>query len=98
MDIKFNNKIGSIPELAWKYNYILAYYRADRVFQAEQPRYIEKIQLKESYELTEFPRNEFVKYLLDLKMAEAWARNNNKAEKADEIHAWFVQLERQRNI
>ena len=36
---------------------------------------------------------EFVKYLLDLKMTEALARSNNKAEKADEIHAWFAQLE-----
>ena len=93
LDIKLNNKIDSIPELTWKYNYILAYYKADRVFQAEQPKHIEKVQLKDSYELTEFPRMEFVKYLLDLKMTEALARSNNKAEKADEIHAWFAQLE-----
>lgn len=81
-----------------KYHYILAYHSADRVFRTEQPKHIEKVQLQDYYGLTEFPRNEFVKYLLELKMAEAWARNNNKAEKADEIHAWFVQLERQRNI
>lgn len=93
MDINLNNKIDSIPELAWKYNYILAYYKADRVFQAEQPRHVEKVQLKDSYELTEFPRTEFVKYLLDLKMTEALARTGNKTEKADEIHAWFVQLD-----
>lgn len=94
LDIKFNNNIDSIPELACKYNYILAYYKADRVFQAEQPKHVEKVQFKDSYELTEFPRNEFVKYLLDLKMTEALARTNNKAEKADEIHAWFAGLER----
>lgn len=91
--IKFNSKIDIIPELACKYNYILAYYTADRVFHAEQPSHVEKVQLKDSYELTEFPRNEFVKYLLDLKMTEALARSNNKIEKADEIHAWFMQLE-----
>lgn len=91
--IKFNSKIDSIPELACKYNYILAYYTADRVFHAEQPSHVEKVQLKDSYELTEFPRNEFVKYLLDLKMTEALAKSNNKIEKADEIHAWFMQLE-----
>ena len=93
LDIKLNNKIDSIPELTWKYNYILAYYKADRVFQAEQPKHIEKVQLKDSYELTEFPRMEFVKYLLDLKMTEALARSNKKAEKADEIGVWFAQLE-----
>lgn len=94
LDIKLNNNIDSIPELACKYNYILAYYKADRVFQAEQPKHVEKVRFKDSYELTEFPRNEFVKYLLDLKMTEALARTNNKAEKADEIHAWFAGLER----
>lgn len=43
--------------------------------------------------MEEFPRNEFVKYLLDLKMTEALARNNKKVEKADEIQAWFEKLE-----
>lgn len=93
LDIKLNNKIESIPELADKYHYILAYYDAARVFQAEQPRQIEKVKLQDYYGLTEFPRKEFVKYLLDLKMTEALARNNNKTEKADEIQTWFVKLE-----
>lgn len=78
MEIKFNHNIDKIPELAEKHHYILAYYEADRVFYAEQPKHVEKVQLKNYYELTEFPRIEFVKYLLDLKMTEALARNNNK--------------------
>lgn len=93
LDIKLNNKIESIPELADKYHYILAYYDAARVFQVEQPRQIEKVKLQDYYGLTEFPRKEFVKYLLDLKMTEALARNNNKTEKADEIQTWFAKLE-----
>lgn len=93
LDIKLNNKIESIPELADKYHYILAYYDAARVFQAEQPRQIEKVKLQDYYGLTEFPCKEFVKYLLDLKMTEALARNNNKTEKADEIQTWFAKLE-----
>ena len=93
LDIKLNNKIESIPELADKYHYILAYYDAARVFQVEQPRQIEKVKLEDYYGLTEFPRKEFVKYLLDLKMTEALARNNNKTEKADEIQTWFAKLE-----
>lgn len=93
LDIKLNNKIESIPELADKYHYILAYYDAARVFQAERPRQIEKVKLQDYYGLTDFPRKEFVKYLLDLKMTEALARNNNKTEKADEIQTWFAKLE-----
>ncbi len=93
LDIKLNNNIDKIPKLAEEYHYILVYYEADRVFYAEQPRHIEKVQLKDYYELTEFPRIEFVKYLLDLKMTEALARNNNKTKKADEIKDWFTKLE-----
>lgn len=93
LEIQFSNKAKSISKLAEEYHYILAYYRADRVFQAEQPKHVEKVQLKDYYGLNEFPRNEFVKYLLDLKMTEALARNNKKTEKADEIRAWFEKLE-----
>lgn len=94
LDIQFNIKTNNIVALAGKYHYIVAYYRADRVFHAEQPKHVEKIALKDYYGLNEFPRNEFVKYLLDLKMTEALAaRNNKKKEKADEIQAWFEKLE-----
>lgn len=93
LDIKLNNNIDEIPELAEKHHYILAYYEADRMFCAEQPKHVEKVQLKDYYELTEFPRIDFVKYLLDLKMTEALARNNNKIQKADEIKDWFAELE-----
>ncbi len=93
LDIKLNNKIDDIPELAEKNHYILAYYKTERVFQAEQPKHVEKVELRDYYELTEFPRNEFVKYLLDLKMTEALARSKGKTEKADEIQGWFTKLE-----
>ena len=71
LDIQFNKKAGDITALTEKYHYILAYYKADRIFEAEQPRHVEKVQLKDKYGLTEFPRNELVKYLLALKMTEA---------------------------
>ena len=47
LDIKLNNKIDSISERADNYNYILAYYEAARIFQAEQPKHVEKVQLKD---------------------------------------------------
>ena len=81
LEIKFNIEAGHIFTLKDKYHYILAYYRADRIFQAEQPKHVEKVQFKDNYKIEEFPRNEFVKYLLDLKMTEALARNSKKTEK-----------------
>lgn len=86
--VSFNNY-----DLKEKFQYILAYYKADRICKVEPPKHIEKVQLKDEYGLTESPRNEFAKYLLDLKMTEALARNNKKIEKADEIRVWFEELE-----
>lgn len=93
LNVSFNHETGDIFMLKEKYHYILACYQADRVFEAEQPMHVEKIRLKDRYGLKEFPRYEFVKYLLDLKMTEALASNSNKTEKADEIRQWFEQLE-----
>lgn len=93
LDIQFNHKRSSVIDLSKKYHYIFAYYKADRIFQAEQPKHVEKVQLKDYYGLQEFPRNEFVKYLLDLKMTEALAISNKRVEKANEIQAWFEKLE-----
>ena len=94
LHINFNGNAEDIYALKYKYHYIMAYYKADRIFQAEQPRHVEKVQLKDYYGLMEFPRNEFVKYLLDLKMTEALARNNSKTEKADGIKIWFDKFEK----
>ena len=94
LHINFNGNAEDIYALKDKYHYIMAYYKADRIFQAEQPRHVEKVQLKDYYGLMEFPRNEFVKYLLDLKMTEALARNNGKTEKADGIKTWFDKFEK----
>lgn len=94
LHINFNRNVEDIYTLKDKYHYIMAYYKADRTFQAEQPRHVEKVRLKDYYGFMEFPRNEFVKYLLDLKMTEALARSNGKAEKADGIKTWFDKFEK----
>lgn len=93
LKLRLNQKTSDIYGLKRKYHYILAYYRADRIFQAIQPKHVEKVQLREDYTMNEFPRNDFVKYLLDLKVTESLARNNQKTEKADGIKAWFEKLE-----
>lgn len=93
VELTFNTESEDVFALREKYHYVLAYYKADRIFDAVQPKHVEKVQLKDNYGLAEFPRSQFVKYLLDLKMTEALARNNKKREKADEIRGWFEKLE-----
>lgn len=93
LDLSLNIETVHVFALKDDKHYIAAYYRADRIFHAEQPKHVEKVELRDYYSLTEFPRNEFVKYLLDLKMTEALARNKNNTEKANGIQAWFAELE-----
>lgn len=73
--------------------FVIAYYKADRIFSAEIPKHIEKVELQERYLITDKPRAVFVKYLADLKVTEALARNSGKQEKADEIKLWFEKLQ-----
>lgn len=94
LGVQYNKDSGDIFTLNEKYHYVLAYYKANRLFEVEKLEHVEKVRLKDGYQLIEYPRIKFVKYLVDLKMTEALARNGNKLEKADEIQEWFVKLER----
>ena len=59
-------------------DFIIAYYKADRVFRAQIPNHVEKVELQDKYIITDTPREDFVKYLLDLKMTEALAATGAK--------------------
>jgi predicted ATP-binding protein involved in virulence len=93
LKVELNVEDKEVWGLKDKYHFIIAYYRADRVFEAERPKHVEKVELKDEYGIGEFPRHEFIKYLLDLKVTESLARNNNKITKAEEIHNWFDKFE-----
>ncbi len=75
-------------------DFVVAYYKADRIFNAEIPKHVEKVEIKEHYSVNDTPRTEFIKYLLDMKMTEALARTNGKPEKADRINHWFTEFEK----
>ena len=73
--------------------FIVAYYKADRIFSADDPKHTEKVQLKSSYAINETPREEFIKYLRDLKMTQALAAAGGKADKATTITVWFEKFD-----
>lgn len=87
--LQFNYDINIIQSLFNKGEFVLAYYKSERIFEAEIPKHVEKIELKNNYSITEKPRQSFVKYLLDLKMTEALAVSGGKKEKAELIKKWF---------
>ncbi len=74
-------------------NFILAHYKSDRAFEAEVPRHVEKVQLKEYYTFKDKPQAELIKFLIDLKKTEALAVSGGKNEKANEIKNWFINFE-----
>lgn len=69
--------------------FIIAYYKDERKFQAEEYQNIEKVELKKNYKIDETPGQKLTKYLVDLKATQAFAKNTEKAEKID---AWFARF------
>ena len=71
-------------------NFIFAYYKADREFQVEEYKNIEKIEFQDKYSIAENPGIKFTKYLVDLKATQAFTKDREKAEKIDK---WFQGFE-----
>lgn len=94
VNLFFNDSFENLCNQYTEGNFLLAYYKCDRVFHAEISEHIEKVSLNDAYGLTDAPRNLFVKYLADLKVTEALARAKANDEKADSISHWFSQFER----
>lgn len=89
ISVEFNQPTETLQYDFEKGEFILAYYKAERIFAAEVSNHVEKIVLEDKYSMTDTPRYLFVKYLVDLKVTEALSRNNGKTEKADAIRQWF---------
>ena len=73
-----------------KGNFIFAYYKAEREFQVEEYKNIEKIEFQDKYSIAENPGTKFTKYLVDVKATQAFTKNKEKAEKIDK---WFQAFE-----
>lgn len=83
---------ASYADLREKYlkgEYILAYYGDDREIKVQISKNIEKVDLQEVYSLQDHPSKQLVKYLVNLKTTEAFAKTNGNDARAAEIHDWF---------
>ena len=79
----------NLREKYLKGEYILAYYGDDREIKVQISKNIEKVDLQEVYSLKDHPSQQLVKYLVNLKTTEAFAKTNGNQARAAEIHAWF---------
>ena len=93
VEMQFFYETDHIRNLFREGEFIIAYYTASRQFHASVPRHVEKVSLKDHYSITDSPRNEFIKYLLDLKVTEALSKTSGKNDRAEQIHSWFIELE-----
>jgi len=73
--------------------FILAYYKADRLSKVEISNTIENITPKEQYGLGETPGTKLVKYMVGLKATQAFALQKGQTKRADEIVQWFSRFE-----
>lgn len=86
----------SLATLREKYangEYILAYYKADRLSNVEISTTIENVQLKERYSISETPGSKLVKYMVGLKATQAFAGQKGDQNRVEEIDAWFKRFE-----
>lgn len=74
-----------------KGEFVLAYYGDERKFQIELYKNIEKIELKDCYQIEEKPGAKLAKYLVDLKAVQAFSKD--KDDKVAKIEAWFNRFE-----
>ena len=94
VELEFSIPEDGIKTHFEKGEFVIALYEANRKFEAIIPNHVEKVKLKGNYRISESPRNEFIKYILDLKMTEALAKTSGKDERAKRIQAWFNNFEK----
>ena len=85
--------IDDLEYLHKKGNFVLAYYSDNRSTSVVIPHSSERIILSEKYFIDEEPSDIFVKYLVDLKTQQAFARNEGELEVVENIEAWFNNFE-----
>lgn len=74
-------------------NLIFSYFGAKRNSNVITPNGVEKIELSEKYQMDIKPAKNFLKYLVDLKTQQSFARNEGEDEEADKIGLWFDSFE-----
>lgn len=94
LDLKFSIDEEKLVPIYKQGKFLLAYYGANRKTEVEVPMGVEKVNLKDVYSLEESPSNIFIKYLVDLKTQQSFARNEDDLEVVENIEYWFNRFEK----
>lgn len=93
LDLNFCGDENQLSPVYKQGKFILAYYGANRKVDVQIPSGVEKVKLKDVYSLNENPSIVFIKYLVDLKTQQSFARNEGDLEVVENIESWFNRLE-----
>ena len=75
-------------------NFIIAFYEAHRTIKKlQEPKNPTKPELQDKWGIKQTSTQEFLKFLADLKIQEALARNEKLERDANQIREWFVNFE-----
>jgi len=85
------NEMYNIVDKFKKNDFIIAFYAADRIPKFNEPRNPVKpnLSINNLMGLKQSKVDQFLNFMVDCKIQEALARNENKIEDADYIHQWF---------
>lgn len=89
----FNQEVYTVNEAFQQGEFILAYFKAERTFEAKESKHVEKVELKDTYKISDNPREDFVKYLVDKKVSQSLYQTKNETKKAEELANWFKSFE-----
>lgn len=87
------NHLEDISKKVQNGEFLFAFYAANRKTLVAIPKNPEKPNLKLSGKVTDSKQGEFVKFLVDLKIQEALARNESQITDAERIKEWFDNFE-----
>lgn len=76
-----------------KGNFITVFFGAKRNSQLIIPNGINKVHLKDKYEITEYAAQLFVQYIVNLKADRLFAKEDNDLETVEKIDKWFENFE-----
>lgn len=91
VELSFNN-IYQLSEAFHENNFILAFYEAERQTKIDEPTNPMKPDMSPVSNLKQRKADQFLHFLVDYKVQEVLARNENQMEDAELIRCWFIDL------
>lgn len=96
IDTRINLDISMIELIQNAYSngeIIFSYFDAKRNSNVTIPTGVEKVTLNERYPIDEKPAANFLKYLVDLKTQQSFAKNEGDFDESNKIELWFEKFE-----